>query len=245
MNFDVMTKAMERGAEFSNVTHFAEIFDNPLMSETEDGDAIENWEDLFERSEWGGIFVPTHNQVSVKFKDDGSEGLVSDREFVAWQILHSSDYLVYYLINKIDGSTVAQELYDDLNNDQPQTWDGVALPEYWVSDAEEDWLNEYNPESIAEGVSFIKRCKQEKPIDFAFHLADCILDEHCGLTNSEWYEADLSEDFDDRERYDDWSVKIMCVAVGKFLTEIDVGSSNMMISDSKVYSYSVRNYDED
>ncbi len=185
MNFDTMTKAMQSGAEFSNVTHFAEIFDNPLVSETEDGDPIENWEDLLWRSEWGGIFVPTNKHVSLKFKDDGSESLVSDREFVAWQILHSSEYLIYYIINKVDASDVAQELYHDLDNDEPQSWNGIILPEYWVSEAEQDWLNEYSTESIEKGLAFIKRCKQDKPIDFAFFVADCILDEHHGLTASQ------------------------------------------------------------
>jgi hypothetical protein len=245
MNFDIMTKAMHSGAEFSNVTHFAEIFDNPLVSETEDGDPITSWEDLFWRSEWGGIFVPTTQQVSLKFKDDGSEGLVSDREFVAWQILHSSEYLIYYIINKVDGSDVARALYGDLDNDQPQSWNGIQLPEYWVSEAEQDWLNEYSTESIEKGLAFIKRCKQDKPIDFAFHIADCILNEDYGLIASQWYEADLSANIDDRSRYDDWSVKIMCVATGKFFVELEADCTEITITESKVYSYFVRNYDED
>ena len=245
MNFDIMTKAMTSGAEFSNVTHFAEIFDNPLMNVTDDGDPIESWEDLFWHSEWGGIFVPTKKLVSVKFKDDGFESSVSNREFVAWQIRHSNEYLIYYIINKVDGSDVAPELYADFDNEERQSWNGTNLPEYWVSEAEQDWLNEYNPESIEEGLDFIKRCKQEKPIDFAFYIADCILDEHHGLTTSQWYEADLSDNINDRSRYDDWSVKIMCVATGKFFLEIEAGFSDILITESRVYSYFVRNYDED
>ena len=245
MNFDIMSKAMERGAEFSHATHFAEIFDNPLMHETEDGDPVEGWEHLFERSEWGGIFVPTSNHIDLIFKDDKSEATVSVREFVAWQLLHASNFFVYYVINKVGGSSIARDLYENFDNDEPQSWNGDELPEYWVSDAEGDWLVEYNSDSLDQGISFIQRCKEEKPIEFAFKLADYILDGSCSLTNNEWYETDLIENFDERSNYDNWSVKIMCVATGKFFTEIESGFSQVMMRENKVFSYCIRNYDED
>ena len=119
------------------------------------------------------------------------------------------------------------------------------MPEYWVSDAEGDWLVEYNSDSLDQGISFIQRCKEEKPIEFAFKLADYILDGSCSLTNNEWYETDLIENFDERSNYDNWSVKIMCVATGKFFTEIESGFSQVMMRENKVFSYCIRNYDED
>ena len=61
----------------------------------------------------------------------------------------------------------------------------------------------------------------------------------------QWYEADLSANIDDRSRYDDWSVKIMCVATGKFFVELEADCTEITITESKVYSYFVRNYDED
>jgi hypothetical protein len=37
----------------------------------------------------------------------------------------------------------------------------------------------------------------------------------------------------------------MCVATGKFFVELEADCTEITITESKVYSYFVRNYDED
>ena len=137
MNFDLMTSIENRGTEFIGVNYLAEIFDNPIMSVTEDSDEIKDW-------------------------------------------------------------------------------DGEELHEFWVHTAEEDWLNEYILESLNEGIKFIERCKQEKPEEFSFNLAESALDSHSEIVG--WLESDFSMDLSPQSNYNNLEVKIMCLAEGLLIT---------------------------
>ena len=158
-NLNIMNEIQNRGANFHSMYGVvAEIFDSPFAKETEDGEEISDWEEMFRRGEYGELFVPNSETLTFEFMDNGEKGEVSSLEFLAWQLANHNSYFLYYLINKTDTSTVAREFYDHLDNEDPQEWNGKALPEYWVTDAEESWLNEYDQESIVQGIEFIDRC---------------------------------------------------------------------------------------
>jgi|TARA_B110000438_G_scaffold288498_1_gene322037 hypothetical protein len=44
--------------------------------------------------------------------------------------------------------------------------------------------------------------------------------------------------------YNNWDVKIMCVAEGKMTPYLEPGISNLLMDEYNVFSYFVRNYDE-
>jgi hypothetical protein len=87
-------------------------------------------------------------------------------------------------------------------------------------------------------------CKSEKPMELAFALAECVLDERFGITCADYLEEDFTENFDARDAYSDWDVKIMCVARGRMFPYIEPGNSHLAMDDYKVFYYGVRNYDE-
>lgn len=245
MQFDTMNEIQRRGGRFWGIDYFAEIFDAPLPTSDPNGNEIEDWLDLFRTSDIGQIFVPTSDKVHFCFADDETKRTVSSHEFVAWQIFNASSVFIYYLINKIDGQEVGQEIYPEIDEEQPRSWIGKALPEYWLSTAQEDWLNEFSVDSFQDGLDFIEMCRSEKPIEFSFNLAEKVLDKSTGICNQIWLEDDLSQDFDAKEKYDDWAVKVMCVAEGKFFPYLEKELSNLFMDDYKILYYGVRNYDED
>jgi hypothetical protein len=244
MNLDVMLEIQRRGGRFWNVSLLAELFEAPLPAVDAAGNSIEDWSGLFRSSEIGELFIPTTDKVSFAFTGEEEEHKVSSLEFVAWQLHHASPEMIYHLINKVDGQSIAKEIYSDADEEMPKSWRGIEFAEYWLSDAEETWLNEYEKDSYTIALDFIRMCQDEKPLALALCLAECILDENFGLTCPEYFEADLSEDFSTRNVYAVWDVKIMCVAKGRMFPYVEAGGSHLIMDDCKVFYYGVRNYDE-
>jgi len=244
MNLDIMNEVQRRGGRFWNISTVAEMFDSPLPQNDPNGNAIEDWQDLFRTSVLGEIFVPEADEIFFSFSNSEEKNDVSAMEFVAWQIDNASPEFIYYLINKVDGQSIVRAIYPEANEEEPKQWQEIQFDEYWLSDAEESWLNEYDSDSYTTAIHFIKMCKSEKPLELAFALAECVLDQRSGITCADHLEEDLTENFDARDAYSDWDVKIMCVAKGRMFPYIEPGNSQLAMDDYKVSYYGVRNYDE-
>lgn len=244
MNLDTMNEIQKRGGRFLGVSLLAEIFDSPLPTEDEMGNEIASWEDLFRSSEWGEIFVPQTKTVFYCFDDDETEREVSSAEFVAWQILNATENFLYHLINKVEANDIASKIYEDESVPFPQEWNGKSLPEDWPFVDSESWLSEYEEDSLSEGLDVIRILKNDRPIEFSFMLADAVLDEDYGIVAEDWFEVDLSEGFDQKVNYDEWDVKIMCVAKGRMFPYLEADSYNLMMDDSRISNYFIRNHDE-
>lgn len=244
MNIDTMLEIQRRGGRFWDVSLLAELFNAPLPRVDAIGEAINDWSGLFRSSEIGEIFIPTSAEVSFAYTDEEEGHKVSSIEFVAWQLVNAKPEFIYYLINKVDGQSIVHEIYDDVDEEKPKSWEGIEFEEYWLSTAEEIWLNEYDEDSFSYAVDFIRMCKAERPLQLAFSLAKCILDENFGLACFEHFEADLTEDFSATSAYTDWSVKIMCIARGRMFPYLEAGNSHLIMDDYKVFYYGVRNHDE-
>lgn len=244
MNLDAMNEIQRQGGRFWNVSTVAELFDSPLPTDDPNGNDIEDWQDLFRTSDLGEIFVPETDEVFFSYSNSEEQNVVSTLEFVAWQIDNASAEFIYYLINKVDGQSIVREIYPEANEEQPKNWQEIQFDEYWLSDAEESWLNEYDRDSQSTAMKFIEMCKSEKPLELAFALAECVLEGNFGITCADHLEEDFTENFDARDAYSDWDVKIMCVAKGRMFPYIEPDSSHLAMDDCKVSYYGVRNYDE-
>lgn len=242
MGFDTMTEIQKRGGRFWGVTYLAELFEAPIPEYDSEGNQISSWSDLFRTSPLDEFFIPSSQEVSFCFTDDETSRTVSSEEFVAWQVKNASPLTLYYIINKVDGHSILRDLYPD---EEHLEWNGITLDDGWVSEAEELWLSEYDADSITKGLNVLKLCQSEKSEEFSTSLAKYILDEQFGLGCEEYFEADLSEDFSNKESYENWSVQIMCVAKGRMFPYLEAGNSHLIMDDYKVFYYGVRNYDED
>lgn len=226
---------------FHGVSHLVELFPAPIpeVIESENGEfEIETASDLMQMSHWLGtteLYLPSG--ATVIAKTDEHELEIGALEFLKLQLEKASPETLYYLINKIDAQP---ELSEILDGDAEYEKDEDYYPE--------GWLNEYETDSLEQGLAFLARLKEEEPDALCDEIARCCLDPNTGLAN--WLEADIGDDFELRHNYDEWDVRIAVVFEGKFIPCAPEGwitshhSNALSLDDWTVKRIFIRNYDE-
>ena len=226
---------------FLGVSHLVELFPAPIpdMIDTENGAfEIDDASDLMQMSHWFGtteLFLPSGQTVLAKTDDRELE--ISAHDFITLQLKKATLATLYYIINKVDAASEITEILD-----------GEAEYESDENYNPEGWLNEYETDSLEQGLAFLARLKEEEPDALFNEIARCCLDPNTGLAN--WLETDISDDFELRHDYDGWDVRIAVVFEGKFITFASEGwitddhPNPLSLDDWNVKRIYIRNYDE-
>lgn len=243
--FVTMDEISHRGGVFGAVSILAEIFDSPLPEVDPNGEPIDDWLGLFRGSVYGELFIPNTSEVNYHFADDETKRVVTAQEFVAWQLANADPTLIYYIVNKVDGQKILRtSVFKESEEDTDLEWGNKVYAAGWLSSAEDDWLNEYAEHSMEDGLEFIRMCLDQRKLAFSYALAECVLNEYSGLGNAAWFEGNLIDNFDLKESYSDWDVRIMCVSRGTMHPYIERGVYHLSMDDCMVEYFGVRNYDE-
>jgi len=217
-----------------SASHVVEFFPAPLPDELS-GIAVSTEADLFRASHVNGydeLFLVRSQTIVGKCEEKTYEFSIED--FLRWQLERMNEETLWMLISKTEAA-VTEILDFDIEYDKD--------PDYYP----EGWLNIYaQDEYLGKAVGYIKRLRQEAPNEFYAALISSVLDDGCGVLNTQWYETEIDENFDDvRASYADWEVPLMIVSTGKFFPYISTDlDHNLMMDDYRLERMYVRNYDE-
>jgi hypothetical protein len=226
---------------FHGVSHLVELFPAPIpdVIDTENGEyEIEDASELMQMSHWLGtteLYIPAGETVLAKTDDQELE--ITAIEFIALQLKKATLETLYYIINKTDTAPEIAEILDaeaEYENDENYDPEG--------------WLNEYETDSLEDGLAFLARLKQNESDALFEIIARGCLDPHTGLTS--WLEENILVEFDARHKYDNWPVRIAVVFEGEFTPYApeswlsETRSEALSLDDWRTKWVWVRNYDE-
>lgn len=226
---------------FHGVSHLVELFPAPIpdVIDTENGAyQIEDASDLMQMSHWLGtteLYIPAGETVTAKTEDLELE--ITATEFVKLQLKKATLETLYYIINKTE---TAPEIVEILDVEAEYENDKNYYPE--------GWLNEYNIESIENGLLYLARLKQEESDSLFQIIARGCLNPYTGLKG--WLEENILIDFTARHKYDKWPVRIAVIFEGEFIPYApeswlcEIRSEALSLDDWRTKWVWVRNYDE-